>query len=98
MSNMMVVRMGEAVGRWRHREKKEHTLRFSRPLRRTQERIGRLQERLRPYREKSKEKIKESIRARMAKVRAAKTQKHRARIHKARNVKKKKAKKKRRRK
>jgi hypothetical protein len=52
-----------------------------------------LQERLKPYREKSSAKIKESIRSRMAKVRAAKTQKHRARIH-ARKKKSKRAKRK----
>jgi hypothetical protein len=81
MSNMMVVRMGDGVRAWRHRSEKEPYLKISRPLRKTQERISRLQERLRPYREKSSAKIKESIRSRMAKVRAAKTQKHRARIH-----------------
>jgi hypothetical protein len=97
MSNMMVVRMGDVVQKWRHRSAKEPYLKISRPLRKTQERIGRLQERLRPYREKSAARIKDSIKARMAHARAAKTQKHRARIHKARKKKSKKKTKRRRR-
>lgn len=90
------IALTEAAQRWRHREKHEPILKISRPLRKTQGFLSSASERLRPYREKSSARIKESIKARMAKVRAAKTQKHRARIHVARKKKKKKQKRRRR--
>lgn len=84
--------MTEAAQHWRHRTKREPILKISRPLRKTQGFLSSASERLRPYREKSSARIKESIKARMAKVRAAKTEKHRARIRSARKKKKKKKK------
>lgn len=69
----------EATQRWGHRAKREPILKISRPLRRSQEYLARASEKLRPYRERSSARIKESIKARMANARAAKARKHRTR-------------------